>query len=93
MWGIKNEDGKPYNYTTHSYRHTIASDLYQNYNVPASIISLGVLYHKEIQMSMQYIERPDDFKKLQEDKYISKCGESELTDFMKETLKDHVLPR
>ena len=37
-WGIKNVDGTLYNYTTHSFRHTIASDLYQNYGVPIATI-------------------------------------------------------
>lgn len=91
-WGIKNEDGTPYNYTTHSYRHTISCDLYQNYNVPIVTIQKAVLWHKEIQMSLHYVERPDNFKKLQEEKYISKCKETELSDWLKDNLKGHILP-
>lgn len=91
-WNIKNEDGSDYDYTTHSYRHTIASDLYQNYDVPLVTVQKAVLWHQEIQMSLSYVERPDEFKKMQEDKYISKCGESELSHWLKETLQEHILP-
>ena len=90
-WEIKNDDGTPYIYRSHSYRHTIATDLHQNYDVPIVTIQKAVLWHDEIQMSLHYIERPEEFVRLEEDKYISKCGEVELTTYMKETLKDHVM--
>ena len=91
-WNIRNENGTPYNYTTHSYRHTISSDLYQNYNVPVVTIQKAVLWHKEIQMSLSYIERPDEFRKMQADKYFSKTGESELAEWLKENLRNNILP-
>ena len=91
-WDIRNENGTPYNYTTHSYRHTISSDLYQNYNVPVVTIQKAVLWHKEIQMSLSYIERPDEFRKMQADKYFSKTGESELAEWLKENLRNNILP-
>lgn len=90
-WSIRNDDGTPYEFKSHSYRHTIATDLHQNYDVPIVTIQKAVLWHDEIQMSLHYIERPEEFTKLEEDKYISKCGEVELTQYMKETLKDHVM--
>lgn len=90
-WGIKNVDGTPYNYTTHSYRHTIASDLYQNYGVPIATIQKAVLGHQELQMTLSYVERPDSFKKLQEDKYIEKTGEVKLTKWLKDNLRGRVL--
>lgn len=90
-WGIKNVDGSLYNYTTHSYRHTIASDLYQNYNVPIATIQKAVLGHQELQMTLSYVERPDDFKKMQEDKYIQKTGEVTLSKWLKDNLRGQVL--
>lgn len=90
-WGIKNVDGTPYNYTTHSYRHTIASDLYQNYGVPIATIQKAVLGHKELQMTLSYVERPDDFLKMQEDKYIEKAGEVHLSKWLKDNLRGQVL--
>ena len=90
-WGIKNIDGTSYNYTTHSYRHTIASDLYQNYGVPITTIQKAVLGHKELQMTLSYVERPDDFLKMQEDKYIEKAGEVHLSKWLKDNLRGQVL--
>ena len=90
-WGIKNLDGTPYNYTTHSYRHTIASDLYLNYGVPIATIQKAVLGHKELQMTLSYVERPDDFLKMQEDKYIEKAGEVHLSKWLKDNLRGQVL--
>lgn len=91
-WGIKNEDGTPYNYKTHSYRHSISTDLYQNYNVPIVTIQKAVLWHKEIQMTLSYVERPDEFRKMKADKYFSKSGEAELSEWLKDNLKNHILP-
>ena len=90
-WGIKNVDGTPYNYTTHSFRHTIASDLYQNYGVPIATIQKAVLGHQELQMTLSYVERPDSFKKLQEDRYIEKTGEVKLAKWLKDNLRGRVL--
>lgn len=90
-WGIKNIDGTPYNYTTHSFRHTIASDLYQNYGVPIATIQKAVLGHQELQMTLSYVERPDSFKKLQEDRYIEKTGEVKLAKWLKDNLRGRVL--
>ncbi len=90
-WDIKNVDGSLYNYTTHSYRHTIASDLYQNYNVPIATIQKAVLGHQELQMTLSYVERPDDFKKMQEDRYIEKTGEVKLSRWLKDNLRGQVL--
>ncbi len=90
-WNIKNLDGTPYNYTTHAYRHTLASDLYQNYNVPIATIQKAVLGHKDLQMTLSYVERPDEFKKMQEDKYIEKTGEVKLSKWLKDNLRGQVL--
>ena len=90
-WGIKNIDGTPYNYTTHAYRHTLASDLYQNYNVPIATIQKAILGHKELQMTLSYVERPDEFKKMQEDRYIEKTGEVKLSKWLKDNLRGQIL--
>ncbi len=90
-WNIKNVDGTLYNYTTHAYRHTLASDLYQNYGVPIAIIQKAVLGHKELQMTLSYVERPDEFKKMQEDRYIEKTEEVRLSKWLKDNLRGQVL--
>lgn len=91
-WGIKNEDGSDYDYVTHAYRHTIATELHVTYKVPIVVIQKAVLWHQEIQMSYRYIEKNMDFRKMNADKYFSKTGESELAEWTKESLKSHVLP-
>ena len=91
-WGITNEDGTLYNYTTHSYRLTISTDLYQNYNVPIVTIQKAVLWHKEIQMTLSYVKRPDEFRKMKADRYFSKAGATELSEWLKENLQDYILP-
>ena len=91
-WGIKNEDGSEYNYVTHAYRHTIATELHVVYKVPIVTIQKAVLWHQEIQMSNRYIEKNLDFRKMNADKYFSKTGESELAEWMKASLKSYILP-
>lgn len=74
-WGIKEDDGTQYRYKSHSFRHTLATDLLQNYSVDLQVIQLAVLNHQEIQMSLTYAQRSDDFNKTLHDKYISNYGE------------------
>ena len=71
---ICNEDGTPYVFQSHSFRRTLATDLYQNYNVDLHIIQLSVLHHQQIEMSLVYIKRSNDYKKELHDKYINNCG-------------------
>ncbi|GFI62554.1 tyrosine recombinase XerC [Clostridiales bacterium] len=73
-WSIKNEDGTPYNFLPHSYRHTIASDLTQEYNVDLEIIQLVILGHANPSMSLCYIDETDEYKKMLNDKYVDKSG-------------------
>lgn len=54
-WGIKLPDGTDYEFGTHAYRHTIATQLYKM-GMPSSLIQLGILHHKEINMSRCYID-------------------------------------
>lgn len=91
-WGIKNADGSEYNYRTHSYRHTIATELRVEYKVPLITIQKAVLWHQEIQMTYRYVEQNLDFRQMNADKYFSKMGESELAEWMKDSLKNYVLP-
>lgn len=72
--GIKNDDGTDYNYTTHSYRHTLSTDLFQNYDVDLQVIQLAVLWHKEIQMTLTYAQRGDEYNRALHEKYISNVG-------------------
>lgn len=58
-WGIKNPDGTPYHFTTHAYRHTIATTL-AKMGMPSALIQIGVLHHTEIDMSRHYIEDDAD---------------------------------
>ena len=73
-WGIKNEDGTDYNYVSHAYRHQIATDLVNNYGVSLSIVQLVVLGHANIQMSLSYIDTPEERQKMLNDTYIDKSG-------------------
>ena len=71
---IKNDDGTDYNYTTHSYRHTLSTDLFQNYDVDLQVIQLAVLWHQEIQMTLTYAQRGDEYNRALHEKYISNVG-------------------
>lgn len=71
---IKNDDGTDYNYTTHSYRHTIATDLFQNYDVDLQVIQIAVLGHREIQMSLVYAQRDENYRRAKLDEYVSNVG-------------------
>ena len=42
-------------------------------------------------MTLSYVERPDDFLKMQEDKYIEKAGEVHLSKWLKDNLRGQVL--
>lgn len=54
-WNIKMPDGTPYNFLTHSFRHTIATTLYKM-GMPSALIQLGILHHVEINMSRSYVD-------------------------------------
>lgn len=73
-WDIKNEDGTPYEFRSHAYRHTIATTLLNDYNVDLSIIQLGVLGHTEINMSLCYAERSQSYRERFEKNYVSIDG-------------------
>lgn len=72
-WGIKNNDGTDYNFKTHAFRHTIATDLFKN-GMPVEMIQIGVLHHKSINMSMFYIERSEDYQSMIKDQYLDIKG-------------------
>lgn len=78
---IKNDDGTPYRYRSHAFRHTLATDLYQNYKVDLPIIQLAILGHQQIQMSLTYAQRGDAFNKALHDKYINNYGEFKSIEF------------
>lgn len=74
-WNIKNPDGTAYNFTTHAYRHTIATTL-SKMGMPSVLIQLGVLHHQEIDMSRHYIESDSDYQlELLNDKGINSSGD------------------
>lgn len=81
-WGITNADGTPYRFKTHAYRHTVATTLYHEYKVPSSIIQLGVLHHKELNMSLKYIERSTESNAETHKTYVNNSGQfiDETTD-------------
>lgn len=54
-WKIKNADGTPYHLLTHAFRHTIATTL-SRMGMPSTMIQIGILHHKSIDMSRHYIE-------------------------------------
>lgn len=73
-WNIKNEDGTLYNFLPHSYRHTIASNLSQEYDVDLEIIQLVILGHANPSMSLCYIDEADEYKKMLNDRYVNNSG-------------------
>ena len=42
-------------------------------------------------MTLSYVERPDEFRKMKADKYFSKTGEAELSEWLKENLRNNIL--
>lgn len=99
-WEIKNEDGTPYEFHSHAYRHTIATSLAQKDNVALEIIQLVILGHANVQMSLCYIDESDEYKKMLNDRYINNAGNytslenKQLThpEWIKENLSKQVLP-
>lgn len=99
-WKIQNEDGTDYTFAPHAYRHTIATDLEENYNVDLEIIQLVVLGHSNIQMSLCYIDSSDEYKKMKNDLYVNSKGQTQLLDndtleqpaWIKKGFSKHVLP-
>lgn len=77
-WKIKNEDGSLYDFKSHTYRHTIATELLNHYDVDLSIIQLGVLGHTEINMSLCYAERRDERKSKYQKVYTGIDGISQI---------------
>lgn len=43
-------------------------------------------------MTLSYVERPDEFRKMKADKYFSKAGEAELSEWLKDNLRNNILP-
>lgn len=103
-WKIKNEDGTPYHYRSHDFRHTIATRLLNDYNVDLSVIQLGVLGHSEINMSLCYAERNDSRKEKYQKNYVGIDGKTnslsndidekflKVVDLMNQTTEMQVLP-
>lgn len=102
-WNIKNEDGTPYRYKSHEFRHTIATTLLNDYNVDLSVIQLGVLGHSEINMSLCYAERSDKRNSKYQKNYIGIDGNTnssnnlddkflKVVDWMNHTTEMQVLP-
>ncbi|MCI5857865.1 MAG: site-specific integrase [Agathobacter sp.] len=99
-WEIKNEDGTDYNFLPHSYRHTLATSLSTEFDVDLEIIQLVVLGHSEIQMTLCYIDKTDEYKKMVNDNYVNVAGlnttldvsDSLNPDWIKKNLTKQVLP-
>ncbi len=77
-WGIKTDDGDEYNFVTHAFRHTISTELYR-LGMSSTLIQIGILHHKEIQMSMKYIEIDAETQR-QARKSVGLNAKSDLTD-------------
>lgn len=78
-WSIKNPDGTPYHFTTHAYRHTIATTL-AKMGMPSALIQIGILHHTEINMSRHYIEDDTDSQLQQlNEKGLNTSGNADIT--------------
>lgn len=74
-WNVKNENGTPYHFESHGYRHKISTVLQNEYGVDLSIIQLGVLGHTEINMSLCYAEHDQNRRTRFEKNYVGIDGE------------------
>lgn len=54
---IKNPDGTKYNFKSHDYRHTVATNMLEQ-DIPLSVIQ-KILHHDSIEMSLAYAEVTD----------------------------------
>ncbi len=61
-FNIRNTDGSPYVFRSHDYRHTIATTCSNICNMSDEMIQLGILRHKNINMTHKYIERDNKGK-------------------------------
>lgn len=79
QWDIKNPDGTLYHFTTHAYRHTIATTL-AKMGMPSALIQIGILHHTEIDMSRHYIEDDADsqFQEMNE-KGLNISGDTDVS--------------
>lgn len=76
-WGIKNPDGTPYHFTTHAYRHTIATTL-ARMGMPIALIQIGILHHTEIDMSLHYVEiDADSLRETMNEKGLNVKGDTD----------------
>lgn len=96
---ITKEDGSPYQFKAHSYRHTIATDLEENYGVALEVIQLVVLGHSNIHMTLRYIDSTDEYRKMKNDEYFDYQGAAvplgndlEKPAWVKEHFNKHILP-
>lgn len=77
-WRIKNPDGTPYHFTTHAYRHTIATTL-ARMGMPIALIQIGILHHTEIDMSRHYVEiDADSLRVTMEEKGLNVKSDADI---------------
>lgn len=60
-WGITLPNNEPYNFLTHSFRHTIATQLFKM-GMPSALIQIGILHHVEINMTRSYVDNNADIE-------------------------------
>ena len=70
---IIEEDGTPYVFKSHAYRHKICKDLTEN-DVPIFVIQ-KITHHKSANMTLAYAEIRDSLRKKKFEEYISIAGE------------------
>lgn len=70
---ITEENGKPYIFRSHAYRHKLCKDLTEN-NVSVFIIQ-KITHHKSVNMTLAYAEVRDSLRKKKFEEYINIAGD------------------
>lgn len=71
-FNIRNSDGTKYNFKSHDYRHTLATNMLEQ-DIPLSIIQ-KILHHDSIEMSLAYVEVTDKRKIEKHKEFINVKG-------------------
>lgn len=69
---IKNPDGTKYNFKSHDYRHTVATNMLEQ-DIPLNIIQ-KILHHESIEMSLAYAEITDKRRTQKHKEFIDVKG-------------------
>lgn len=79
-FNIKNPDGTPYNFTSHTYRHTFATLCKNECDMTLEQIQIGVLKHRNLNMSKFYVEYSEEDIREAAKTYLSTSDEIKISE-------------